>query len=55
MKKECVAVPLSKHLAAYTAFPLQVAAYFPYDVFILRDVLFRINQLKQEDFFGFVE
>lgn len=55
MKKECVAVPLSKHLAAYTAFPLQVAAYFLYDGFILRDVLLRINQLKREDFFCFVE
>lgn len=54
MKKECVAVPWSKHFAAYAAFPLLPAAYFLYDGFMLRDVLFRINHVKREclsDFF----
>lgn len=55
MKKECVAVPWSKHLAAYTAFPLQATAYFLYDVFILRDVLLHINQIKWDGFFCFIE
>lgn len=54
MKKECVAVPWSKHFAAYAAFPLLPAAYFLYDGFMLRDVLFHINHVKREclsDFF----